>query len=731
LSTLREVFRMKFPARAFCTWSLVLLGCTSALAAELPTHYRQRRATVKYSVDTKGTGKVTVELYRTASGGRKWRKSGQVVREAKEADKHSRELSGEFPLDFKDDAEGVYDFAVSAVDERGNRDREIDTKTQPIFRVVIDRTPPWIIAKRLTPAGDPAEAQEVQFAWAARDPNLAEKPVTLQAKLKKEKSWQTVKTGLKPVGKAAFPELAAVAARLSAGMLEVRFHVEDLAGNVREDSAGSVLIDRLAPTARVTGPVMAASLDVDVLYDVADGGPAGLVDVGMWLSADGGQSWKRCKEKVPFDSGSVKIRLPRPGSYGLFISARDAVNNSTKVPEPGTKPMLTLLTDTAAPRLVFSNSKEIEGQAFSGRQRVLIQWRAVDDNLIKLPISIEFSSNAGDSWSTVASALANQRVPTGDKERDLEDEVLGEYSGSYWWQPPKANSTKCLLRITAIDMVGHRTAVLTRPFTVDNRAPRSTVIVKPTVDADVKAATPAVTSEAGARAPRADRARALISKLDADPDVREYLVRARTLLKRGLRKEAAAAAAAALLKSPNSIEGHALRGKALVGIDNRGALKHLERVIKLSPGADAIDADLAEVSFVLGKKRAEQGKRRSAERLLLQAVDRYGRVAARNRRSGANHYNLAQALIYLSRVETDGTASRERAERHLRKALYVSRRDPNVYANSCYYLATLREGAKDWPMATRYWDHVARIYGSKSVLGKRALARANRARGRR
>ncbi len=849
---------MKVLPGAVGALTALLIGCTSAQGGEPPTRYVQRRAKVDYRVDTdKTAGRITMELYLHVGGG-KWKKQAEVKRDV--GDAVDGKLTGEFLVERKD--EGAYDFVVSAVDERGNRSKQIGTATRAENRVVIDRTPPWIIAKRLTPLAIAAEADKVHFAWATRDSSFNKekdkdepRPVSLQAKLKQEKDWQTIKTGLPLVGKSSFPELAAVAGRLAEGTVQVRFKAVDRAGNVNHDVAGNVLVDRKPPRGRVTGPVMASSLELEVFYEVADQGPAGLADVGLWISADGGESWLRRKEKVPFESGTVRIKLARAGKYGLYLSARDAVGNVLKTPEPGTKPHVILLTDTAAPRLALVNRADLENRAFSGRDRVYLKWKAQDENLASKALRIDFSSDGGDSWSSVESGLANEKQPTGDEKSDKAAQHDASYTGSYWWQPPKANSTRCLLRISARDEVGNETRFVSRPFTIDNKAPRSSSTVRPADESASKAAAPpperdrsgelskkarswlrrdsakltvdeltakandmlmagetthslvaavaalkaVAKTETAARAKIhlvlcralmvADRPRILeqleqaaeaaadssklaplyaqlqkgpgkrlkarlearaaehlrlqavahlaeVIKLGRDsPELadfyRELLKLSRSQTGERLKKHAGESAAMALMIVPDSVEGHMLRGRALVGIDDEQALAHLERVVKLAPSSDGADADLAAASFNLGKKRAEQGKRKSAERLLVQAAERYERVVARRDRSAANHYNLAQALTFLSRVERDGTGSRALAESHFRKALNVGRRSPNVYANSCYWLGTLREQARDWPMATRYWDSAARVYGPKTQLGKLAQARADRSRGRR
>jgi tetratricopeptide (TPR) repeat protein len=909
--------------------------------------YAQRRARLNYSVrsgPTAGGTGLTVELHQHVGEG-KWQRR-QRTEHRLEAGARGEALTARGHFTIEREVEGTYDFAISVVDERGNREGRIDRDTAPGYRVVIDRTPPWIIAKRLGPADRPADAARVRFAWATRDPSIdqqGDRPVELQARLKGEQEWRTIGTGLPPVGMQAFPQLAAVAARLTEGELQVRFRVTDRAGNVNTDPAGSVLIDRLPPRGGITGPLTAPGLEVDVFYEVADQGAAGLADVGLWISADEGESWSRRPEKLPLQTGKVRIRLTRGGAYGLYLSAADSVGNALRTPEPGARPQLRMLVDTAPPRLKFAGAlllvadrrgprerglslrqrelalraleshpfrkdftdwreansdlwkalvrdhdangdrkltgaelkalkaslenplqleslKRLEGLALCRDRQLLVRWRLAEENPREGPVAIEFSSDGGDSWSLVATNLPDERQPSGNLSRDRADRATGECTGSYWWRPPRVSSARCLLRVTARDLAGNSTSWVSRPFSVENRAPHSSAELEkveppPAVPAvpegaaagesrtssravqrarqwmkraDDELAFPELVEKVGCLFRAGEVTRALVSaghalrakpkgasralrarlhllccralracqppleeerlgaaigaclrgtelqrvqrrlaggpgrrgvarlqaeagrllsaqtlahlreavKLDVEGAAlsgfhRELLEQARDQLRQGLPAQAADSAGAALIIVPDSAEGHVLRGRALVGSDDRAALAHLESALRAVPYLEGMDEDLATASFNLGRRLAQRGKRRSAERLLQQAAERYARVAARRNRSAASRYNLAQALIYLSQVQDDGTASRALAESHLRKALNVGRREPNVYANACYWLGTLREQAGDWPMATRYWDAAARVYGPKTRLGKLAQARANRSRGRR
>jgi tetratricopeptide (TPR) repeat protein len=211
----------------------------------------------------------------------------------------------------------------------------------------------------------------------------------------------------------------------------------------------------------------------------------------------------------------------------------------------------------------------------------------------------------------------------------------------------------------------------------------------------------------------------------------ELLRVSRSQIAGGLGKQAAHTAGLALMIIPDSAEGHLLRGRALIGVDDRAAAEHLGRAAELAPKVDGIDVFLAQASFAYGKRLSERGRRRGAEKMLGVAALNFEKAAARAAGNPVHHFNYGQALLYLSRVQGDPAPTRKRAMSAFEQAIKLGRYDPNVYANSCWWLATLKESEKDFAAATKYFDKAALAYGADSPLAKRAKTRADRVRGRR
>ena len=120
----------------------------------------------------------------------------------------------------------------------------------------------------------------------------------------------------------------------------------------------------------------------------------------------------------------------------------DAATNSTTITgtwvRDGTVPALTL---------VQPNGSFI----LSGGATLSIQWTTSDANLALFPIKIEFTSNSGTSWSTIAPTLMN--------------------TGSYSWTLPSINSSGVQVRVTSSDTFGNSNAVVSPVFTIDSSPP--------------------------------------------------------------------------------------------------------------------------------------------------------------------------------------------------------------------------------------------------------------------
>jgi hypothetical protein len=438
---------MKYPSFGAIA-AVLLAGTAGALAGEPgdePRFTRAEKFYVTYKLSAHLTTIDTVELWVTRDGGKSWNKS-------------LTDSTGSGKILYRPPEDGSYGFLTVAVDKAGNREKSPQTGTIPAFQVIVDRTPPKVTAQGAGADQLSRPGAVVQVSWKAEDEHLAANPVEIQIKYEGEETWRPLATDLAAEGAKDVTMPAAAAARA-----HLRVAARDLAGNLGWAAAGSLVFDAAPPEGRILGPKVAKALDVELLYELSDPGFSGLASAAIWITADNGKTWRKLAD-APTKATSTKVRLPRPGSYGLALSAVDRAGNVLAPPEPGKPPAFTLLTDTDAPRLKLL--EPVEAQAFSLNVPVSIAWTAEDENLGEKPISLEFSSDGGETWTVIAKDLAN--------------------TGKYQWKPPALDSNKCLVRIRAQDLAGNASQAISRPFTVDNTPPASQAGFAPVEEDDGK-----------------------------------------------------------------------------------------------------------------------------------------------------------------------------------------------------------------------------------------------------
>jgi hypothetical protein len=566
----------------------------------------------------------------------------------------------------------------------------------PVLLVTVDRTAPRSSARMLSPAdGFLPPGGEVTLTWESSDDNLSDAPVTLQWREGAEGEWRVLESGLAGAGRRNFPLLAGMADAREEAVLELRFLSHDRAGNQAAAPAGTLRVDRLKPVVRFTGPASALQTAVDVTFEAVDRGPAGLVSLELWLTEDGGRTWRRSAEQPETAGRSVRLQLPGPGRYGMSMAATDAAGNRLPPPAAGQAPQFSLVTDLVPPRLRLTNVDAIEGGRFSPRNPVAVRWSLEDDNLAARPVTLEFSSDAGAAWTTAAAELANASAekPAGGNADQP------PFTGSCLWMPPAVDSDRCKLRLKAIDVMGNCAVAETELFTVDCAAP---------------------------------------GERPKPPEPRDLLLLAEAELRGGLRAAAIgnAGRAIALLDAraePGLLgRAHLLRGRAAMAEDWPAALADFEKAAELIPDAPGLDGDLAHASYEMGRVRAREGRLPEAMKLLSRATNLYDRVVATSGGRASSHYNLAQALVSRASLEHRPEPTRALAEREFLKALELARKsgERNLVANACCWLAGLKEEARDFRAAAGLWKEAADSYEEGSAQQKDALARAALARRR-
>ena len=593
-------------------------GAAGAGEGAAPRFSGTERLEISYPRD-QAAETASVELYVTADGGRTWKRAGE-----------DPALSGR--IAFRAPGEGSYGFVTVAVDRAGRRARLPDATTVPTDQVTVDLTPPEVTARGPAPGPPVRVAPDVEIAWKAVDRHLGPGPVEIQMRTDAGPDW-----GVLASGRSAEGRQTVRLPQLKSGRVEFRVVARDLAGNIGAAAAGLLEVDALPPTGRIVKPRLTATLDVEIYYDLRDEGPARLASASIWSTANGGRTWQKLAD-APLAEPSVKVRLPRQGAYGLALAAADRADNLLSAPGPGTAPEFTLICDTDPPRLALIGP--VEGAAYAGGSVVPVLWSAEDQNFGDGPITVECSTDGGNTWTVAARGAAN--------------------TGRFDWKAPALDSARCLVRVRAEDLAGNSSVAVSRPFVLDSTPPatRPRTELPPEEDRRRRAAEGLLRGRALLGSDPAAAARELEAAAELDPQaagLQDLLGEAH--YRSGielLRRREAKSAAAELGRAAQGFEkalaaggdswvrrynlGLALIGLARVQDDpaptRARAAAELARALERT---DPEDADgRAGIAWYQAVLKEDEGDRAQAARWWRRAAELYGRESSLGRKALEN-----------------------------------------------------------------------------------------------
>ncbi|MFV2067740.1 MAG: hypothetical protein ACC645_12270 [Pirellulales bacterium] len=196
-------------------------------------------------------------------------------------------------------------------------------------------------------------------------------------------------------------------------------------------------------------PRMTTATQFQLEYDVESVGPAGIAEVQLWGTRDGGRSWKLWltddDKHSPLDAS-----VPAEGVYGFRVVVVGNNGLVGKKPAAGDLADLWIGVDTTPPTVRLTSAIYGEGR-FAGQ--LDIRWVANDQWFSDRPVTIQFSENPQGPWSTIASGIPN--------------------TGQHYWSVEPRIPQKVYLRIEVRDLAGNVSHhQLTQPVSTTGLVPQ-------------------------------------------------------------------------------------------------------------------------------------------------------------------------------------------------------------------------------------------------------------------
>lgn len=193
-------------------------------------------------------------------------------------------------------------------------------------------------------------------------------------------------------------------------------------------------------------------------YKVDDVGPSGVSSVELFITEDNGRKWYKYgtdpDNQSPFD-----VEVPRDGAYGFAIRVRSGAGLAADPPQPGEAPSILVVCDQVGPQIQMLPPQQ--GRA-ENMDKVVIRWKATDENPHEKPISLSFATDLQGPWQPISGWQPN--------------------TGSYVWSVGPSVPARIFIRVTARDAAGNLSkAETTEAVVVDLTKPTARIVdVEPT-----------------------------------------------------------------------------------------------------------------------------------------------------------------------------------------------------------------------------------------------------------
>ncbi len=300
---------------------------------------------------------------------------------------------------FKAPADGWYSFIVQTRDVSGALSPENLRGATPSIRICVDTQNPIIDSFTADP---PADNTLPTIRWKITEPNLKE--ILADYRSTSGGEWVPLFLPLSVEGAHTFkPSLL--------GELEVRLMAVDKAERRSEVRTLRLQVSnnvaRMPPPQDQAGAgkvmyVRSKTFQLDYKLDAETVGPSSVTSVDIW-KLHPGEGWRKCQEKGG-PTGPATVSVERSGRWGFRVIPRSGVGLAEPDPKPGDAPDVWVEVDDKKPHVVVTNVL-VKQEADGGY--LTVYWKAGDEFLRSLPITIYLASPNGGDWTAIARDLPN------------------------------------------------------------------------------------------------------------------------------------------------------------------------------------------------------------------------------------------------------------------------------------------------------------------------------------
>lgn len=342
--------------------------------------------------------------------------------------------------------DGARTYTFTETDAAGNTSSIAGTWTR-------DATPPTL--SLTAPTGTPiyAGGATINITWTTADTNLAAVPIWLEYSSNGGTSWSTLSASLMNTGSYSW-----TAPNINSNAVQVRITSTDTFGNRSTATSSSFTIDSSPPVVILTsmtgGQLFKGGVVRAVTWTATDSNMAS-TPITIAYSSDNGSTWTPIATSIA-NSGTSNWTLPAVSgnSYLVKVTAVDSAGHSAFATSTSA-----FAIDATNPTLTgVTVNGQTGGVVVGTTSTVTIGWSASDTNFSSYPIALDYSTNGGSTWSSIAATVAN---------------IPSTYS---WNLTPLSlgDGTAYQVRVTATDSVGNSTVLATSNFSVRASAPALT-----------------------------------------------------------------------------------------------------------------------------------------------------------------------------------------------------------------------------------------------------------------